>query len=611
MKVASLLASAACAAVVTVFAVHAQPAPPDRDLGRVSFPTSARPEAQAHFLRGVAWLHSFGYEDAFEEFEKARTIDPESAMAVWGEAMTFSQPVWGTEDLVRGRLALSQLGTSRLSRLAKAPTAREKAYIDAVEILYGDGDKHTRDVAYADAMSRLWTRYPDDVEAACFYALALLGTMHRGDDPDALDSGTDRHAHALAGSETQARVAALLQKVFAAHPDHPGAAHYLIHALDDPEHAAQALEAARAYAKSAPASSHALHMPAHVFLQLGRWEEASSSDKASFDASVERVKRRGLSMANQDFHSLSWLMYEYLQQGRYRDAQGALDLIQPAVDQTGDPRVKNTQASMRARYAIETRRWDEMRARPNYFNADELGAIGMSAARAGDLDRAEQSRQRLADIGASDRMRVIKPLVLIMERQLAGLIALSAGRPAEAIADLEDAIAREDGLPPPVGWPQPAKPAHELLGEVLLEEGRASEAAVQFALALRRSPNRALSVLGLARAKARLGETEAARTTYRTFLANWRAADAELPQPQEARAFTEVKGSQVHDSTTTGLGVTEITVVMVLLGAAAVGIVVARRWKRVGEGRVPRAPARRNTPAVQSRPRRKPTPPRS
>ena len=245
--------------------------------GTIVFPTSASPAAQAQFLVGVAALHNFEYEEANAAFVKAQRIDPVFAMAYWGEAMTYHQTLWRNEDVAAGQRILTRLAPSAGARAAKAGSDRERGFLGAVETLFGPGDGTARRGAYAKTMAGMYGRWPDDPEVATFYALALLGTMSRG-LAGAMDA-QEGHSAGLAGSETQARVTAILEKVLRAYPNHPGALHYLLHNNDDPEHARLAMAAARTYAKVAPASSHALHMPSHIFLQLGLWRDAALSDQ--------------------------------------------------------------------------------------------------------------------------------------------------------------------------------------------------------------------------------------------------------------------------------------------------------------------------------------------
>jgi tetratricopeptide (TPR) repeat protein len=246
---------AALAVAATLFA---QPS----GLGRITFPTSGSAAAQPHFLRGVALLHSFEYDEAIDAFREAERLAPGFAMAYWGEAMCYNQPLWYNENVARARDALARLAPTRDARAAKAPTTREKRYLDTVEHLFGDGDRPARLRAYVERMAALAREYPQDYEASVLYALALLGTIPEG----------------ARNPQLSLRAGALASAVLKKNPQHPGAAHYALHAYDDGEHNRLGLEAARTYAKIAPASSHALHMPSHIFLPLGMWNEAAASD---------------------------------------------------------------------------------------------------------------------------------------------------------------------------------------------------------------------------------------------------------------------------------------------------------------------------------------------
>ena len=233
-------------------------------LGSVSFENSGAPAAQESFLAGLAQLHNFEYPAAAELFRRAQQIDPGFAMAYWGEAMTYNHPVWMEQDRGAARKALARLAPTREARVARAKTPREQTYLRAVEILYGDADKQACDLAYADAMAELHRAYPDDPDAAAFYALALLGTAHEGRD-----------------FTIYMRAASIVEPVFRDHPNHPGAAHYLIHSYDDPVHAPLGLRAARAYSRIAPSAGHAQHMTSHIFFGLGRWDDAiAAGEKA-------------------------------------------------------------------------------------------------------------------------------------------------------------------------------------------------------------------------------------------------------------------------------------------------------------------------------------------
>jgi tetratricopeptide (TPR) repeat protein len=481
--------------------------------------------------RGIVALHNFEYEEANEAFQQARTLDPTEALAYWGEAMTYNQTLWRNENVAAAREALGRLGPTPEARAAKVADRRTRALVGAVEVLFGNGDASSRRRLYADAMARVHEQFPDDPDIAAFYALAMLGTASRS-----LIGNMDAHDRALAGSKTQRRVADVLQRVLASHPNHPGALHYLIHDYDDPDHARLALGAARAYAKVAAASSHALHMPAHVFLQLGFWHDAAQSDRAAYAASKEWVSRKQLGPAMRNYHALEWLQYELLQLGRYREAASLIDDLKWVVDAKGPLPLLSDWSSMRGRFVVETRRWKDLAGESNFGNADDLFAIGVSTARTGALDRAEVVRKALAQRATAEQEGDLRPAIAIMEREVAGLIALASGRRDEAIAILQAAVDAELRLPAPLGLPQPVKPAPELLGEVLLEASRPADAQKAFEQALRRNANRSLSVVGLARASAAQGQTAAARRHYQQLLANFDRADADLPEVKEARA---------------------------------------------------------------------------
>jgi tetratricopeptide (TPR) repeat protein len=500
-----------------------------------SIQIGAQSPALEHFTRGVSALHTFEYEDAIDAFREAQRADPAFPMAWWGEAMTYNQTLWRKEDIAAGRRALARLSGSARARLTTTPL--EKGYLDAVAVLFGEGDVATRHRKYAEAMQHLYETYPDDADVAAFYALALLGTMSRS--LIGYEDSREGHVHGLAGSEVQTRVAAILTGVLKSHPDHLGALHYLLHAYDDPEHARFGLEAARSLEKLAPPSSHARHMPAHIFLQLGMWREAAAADKAAFDASDAWIKRRNLPATLRNYHALSWLQYELLQRGRYREAADTIRELEPVVKASGDVSLLSDLSSMRARYVVESRRWNLMGNERQFANVHDLFAVGVSAARTGNTALAELARQALATRAHAEREGDLRPAIAIMEREVSAVMDRAAGRNEQAIQTLRKAAEAELRLPAPLGLPEPLKPAPELLGEVLLEIGRAPDALEPFQQTLRRHPNRSLSVLGLARAAVALGDIENARLHYRQLLSNFEDADNDVPELQEARHAIE------------------------------------------------------------------------
>jgi hypothetical protein len=518
------------------------PADAASELGKVDFPTSGSPAAQAHFLRGVAALHSFWYEEAADAFRAAQQAEPGFAMAYWGEAMTYNHPIWAEQDLAAARAVLQRLGPDREARRAKAPTEREKAFLDAVEILYGEGSKPERDAAYAEAMRKLHERWPDDLEAACFYALSRIGPALTG------PPGEERE-------RTLIQAAALLEDLFIRNPEHPGVLHYLIHAYDDPLYAPLGLRAARIYARVAPAAHHALHMPSHIFLQLGDWASTASSNEAAWAASVDWVKRRGLGIEKEDFHSLSWLAYAYLQQGRYGKAREVLETARQAARQSDSPRIAGALREMEARYAVETRTWGKTAAPAEAAAGAESGGQGaaamshgrgegaellaaaLAAAHHGDPAAAEEAASRLRELAAQGGDGYREGAAGVMEKEAAALAALAKGGAEAALPLLAEAAELEARMGPPSGPPEPIKPAQELYGEVLLEQGREKEAAQQFARSLLRMPNRAASLLGAARAAAKLGDEVAARASYAKLAAIWRQADPGSAELAEVKAY--------------------------------------------------------------------------
>src|SRR5258706_11644504 len=292
-------------AVSLIFA--GSPASFEGAYGHFDFANSGAPAAQADFLAVLALLHDFEYPAAAAAFRRAEATDPGFAMAYWGESMTFNHPIWMQQDLKAGRDALNKLALTPPARRAKAKTEREKAYLDALEILYGDGSKEERDFRYEDAMAKLHARYPDDVDAAAFYGLAILGTAHAGRD-----------------IATYMRAAGVLEEAWMNHRDHPGLVHYLIHSYDDPTHAPLGLRAARIYAKIAPDAGHAQHMTSHIFLALGMWEEVVQANIPAI-AYVDRVRKAaGKGPAPRCGHYPSWLGYGYLQLSEMDQARSAV-----------------------------------------------------------------------------------------------------------------------------------------------------------------------------------------------------------------------------------------------------------------------------------------------
>jgi tetratricopeptide (TPR) repeat protein len=515
--------------VLLVVGANAQ----ESQLGRVEFPTSGSPQAQAHFLRGLAALHSFWYEEALEAFRESTKGDPDFMMGYWGEAMTYNHPLWSEQDPAAARLVLAKIkDTPKL-------TARERAYLDAVKVLYGDGDKRARDTAYSAAMEKIYRAYPDDLDAAAFYSLSLLGLTSPSDKSYRL--------HAQAG--------AIALEVYQKNPNHPGAAHYIIHAFDDPEHAILALPAARRYATIAPEAHHARHMPSHIFLQLGMWPEAAASNEAAWESSDAWMKRKNLSLSVRDYHSLHWLMYAYLQQGRYKKAEELLGLMKKAMSEsTYDNKLRpgyyeNNWANMAASFIVETESWDRVMELfpPGKPGTEQTGTNGQHGASHGATVRTSMASQNLPrfifGLAMAMKAGIIEAhsLTSVNDLEVQALSFSMQKNHAAAIDLMKKATALEEERGAPYGPPTLIKPSHELFGEILLRAGQPKEAIEKFQVALLRQPNRARSLLGLARAFAQSGDTATAKTTYTKLLDQWKDADANLPELREARDYVGQK----------------------------------------------------------------------
>ena len=479
-------------------------------LGSTMFENSGAEEAQDMFSRGILLLHSFEYEDAREAFSEARRIDPDFAMAYWGEAMTHNHPIWMQQSTEKARDVLRELAPDLQGRLEKAPTTREKDYLRAAEALYfSEGDKRTRDFAFEEQMASLSARYPDDMDAAAFHALSILGLAHDGRD-----------------FELYMRAAAIVEEVFAINPQHPGAAHYLIHSYDDPVHAPLGLRAARTYATIAPDAAHALHMPSHIFTALGMWPEVASANEESFAASDARMQRKGLGVNARSFHARYWLAYAYLQQGRHAEAEGLLkDMISDAEE--GDSRLARRHlVSMTISYLVETQRWDSEYARidldpeglsPNGI-VDLLFIRGSAALARGDEEKARKAVSELMHLEGAE-------VGELLQHQLKAQLLELEGNLDGAIDLLETAAEMEAARPMEFGPPKPAKPTYERLGEYYLKAGKGAKAMKAFETSLARAPGRSLSFIGMVAAAKMKGDKDAHKEATARLKKNWKKAD--------------------------------------------------------------------------------------
>lgn len=514
-------------------------------LGEIRFATSANPAARAEFQRGVLYLHNFHYPQARAAFGRARALDPRDVMSAAFEAYSFTQPVWNGQDTAAARAALRAFAPTRQARLAAARTPRERGWVEAIESLYGgDTPKAVRDTAFSRAMERLHAADPADPEAASFYALSLLG----------LNQG-DREPVAYARAE------AVSAAVLRAHPRHPGALHYLIHAVDDPANASRGVDAAALYGEVAQDASHAQHMTSHIFIALGRWDDVRQANLRAHFAQPAELHAFG--------HGTHWLAYALAQQGRVKDAGAWLDSMLLYRQRIADGELSAARGRgdaevhailMTAAHVMDTDAWDTPLARMRFDTsvvrspavlalADYF--VGAAAARRSGrpVDLAPGSRaadalladSMLARITArNDRVRAAGRggtalgEAEVMERMLRAEIHAARGRPDSAIALLRAAAEQLEALPFAFGPPQTAKPPRERAAEMLLFSGRAEQALAELDAAERMAPGRTRAQYLRARALLALGRRDEAVAVYRALAQAWRGADLTFPRRREA-----------------------------------------------------------------------------
>ena len=483
-------------------------------LGTVTFATSCSAAAQPLFNRGVALLHSFEFGRAVEAFTATLKADPSCAIAEWGIALSawsnpFAAGIRPAPPLKLGGDAVAR------ARALGPKTGRERAYVDAVSQLYENADaieQRTRLVAYRDAMAKVAATYPADSEASIFHALSI-SAVAAASPPD------PAYAEPL-------KAGAILEKLIATRPDHPGLAHYLIHSYDYPPLADRALEAARRYAKIAPDSPHARHMPSHTFTRVGYWQESIDANVAS-----GTVARRD-GVVGEELHSMDYRTYAYLQTAQDEQARAMVDAL-PEVAGRFKPdgpasAAPNSAAlfaiaAIPARYAIERGAWAEAAAlepRPSgypYTEALTHMARAIGAAHTGDAARIKASiaaLQRITDALTAQHETYWAEQTGIQRGEASAWLALTEGRAADAVAGMRDAAAREDRTEKSAVTPGPLAPARELLGEMLLQLNQPAEALKEFEATLKKEPNRFRAVYGAAKAAALAANPARARAYY-------------------------------------------------------------------------------------------------
>lgn len=471
-----------------------------KHLGKINFPTSGSKEAQVFFESGLMLLHSFEYSEARAEFQKAEQLDPNFALAYWGEAMTYNHPLWAEQDPHAALSVLNKLSPTSQGRLQKANTEKEKALINAINILYGKGDKRTRDYRYADAMREIYRHYPNDDEIASFYALALLGTT---------ESERDTRIYMQA--------AGIADEIFSRNPSHPGALHYALHSYDDPIHAPLGLRAARMYAKVAPDASHALHMPSHIFMAMGMWDEVITSNLAAWQAGLkENPNGNANAYTIDDLHALHWLSYGNLQKQNNQKALELTKKMEEIAIKSKSPMAKWYYAMMRADYITNTHDFKvdlktvdmtqiELSARASDLYTNALIALNDNKVQAAKdiqhyLLKIIPSHFAKKDVYQDYFTSITKSGITtakIMALELEAQIALREGKKQYALQLLNKATKLEDQTSFGYGPPIPVKPAYELSAEFLLKEKKYADAFQAYIVTLKRLPHRLLAEKGL------------------------------------------------------------------------------------------------------------------
>jgi hypothetical protein len=510
------------------------------ELGSAHFPVSCTPAAQKTFDRGVALLHSFWYDEAEKTFSEATRIDASCAMGYWGIAMSLYHPVWAPPtpaDLKKGMAAVEKAGSLR------AKTERERDYIATIGAFYRDWDKvdhHERALAWRTAMQQLSARYPEDREAAIFFALALIGTAPATDKTFA----------------NQKQAAEILNRILPEQPNHPGITHYMIHSYDSPQLAILALPAARSYARIAPAAPHALHMPSHIFTRLGLWQDSIDSNLASAAAAKSHIAKTLPGAASQDeLHAKDYLVYAYLQTCQDGEAKRVVE--ETAVVSKVDQEVFQAAyafAAIPARYALERRRWSAAAAiqvRPagfpwaqfRYAEAITYFTRALGAARSDKPSAARGEIEKLSAIQKS-LAQVKQDYDWSAQVEVQRLAALAWTAHAEgdndgALLSMRSAADLEDRTDKHPVSPGPVLPARELLGELFMEMNQPALAFPEFETVLRTSPKRFNSTYGAARSAELSGDRKRANERYAELLELCGQADTQRLEVQNARAYLQ------------------------------------------------------------------------
>ena len=486
-------------------------------IGTFEFPTSASGEAQRHFTLGVGYLHSFGWKQARTEFRKAQEIDPDFALAYWGESLTYNHPLIPVlQDPDSPQDTLNRLGSTSEERLSKAPTNREKGFLRAAEAFaFTEGSLGDKRLAWMYAMLDLYEEFPEDREVIAFTAVAMLSGATVSKDNRVLNNFLTE-----SGTEISMQAGAMAMDIFRENPNHPGAAHYIIHSFDHPTYAPLALSAAEKYASIAPAVSHARHMPTHIFIQHGMWDRVAEWNDSAFLAGWD-LWEPGDAAGDQN-HSSDWGQYGDLQRGNFDRSEMWINRASDVLaNNPGDGRSTGTLKTMKARHIIETENWETYELTDS-LNSDELLALGLSAANLGDLDLAQAVADRLEDLSSQSPSNTTLNLISM---EISALTMFKKGQEEEAVALLLEAVSVAENQSPPRGAASPLKPVHELAGDLLLAMGSHDKAAELYETSLGRMANRPRALLGAARSYAGMSDEYNARQKFQAFYSLWKDTD--------------------------------------------------------------------------------------
>jgi len=503
-------------------------APPDQ-LGKVNFPTSCTADVEPTIEKGVALLHSFQYKESGQTFTDAAKRDPKCAMAHWGKAMALFYQIWEFPD--EKKLKEGRKNIEKATKLHPA-NAREQGLLEAAAIFYQKKSKltHTERIkAYSDSLERFYAQSSGDVEIGAFYALSLVSLSYV-DEPNML-------VH-------QKKAISVLQPLLQQYPDHPGIAHYLIHATDRPELAAQGLEAARRYAAIAPDSAHALHMPSHIFVRLGLWQDSINSNIAA-NASGAHAAEMHLAESHYQTHAMDFLSYSYLQSGQEAKAREVIEHTDHVVGANEESKAEH-RAYFTARTAMELHRWKEAAALPiPAARKDWLDTVywarAVGAARSGDAAGAEADVKELMQLVADREKRARKKGYGVSNekatdlREAEGWLAFAKGKPDEALQELRAAADHQDKN----GGESVSVPAREMLADMLLDLKRPADALAEYKTVLKNSPNRFNALFSAAQAAASINSpaTDNERDAYYQHLLGNCGLGADRPEMKEVASF--------------------------------------------------------------------------